>query len=81
MQTGKRPQLPDELEAFGSCSELVASESGSGFEKPEPELETPSFLVHLFRRCTEENPADRPTAGDVYEMLLLHTSNSINSRT
>lgn len=76
---GKRPRLTDELEALGSCHEPEVAQSGSGFEKPEAELGTLSFLVDLFRHCTEENPTDRPTAGDVYEMLVARTSSLISS--
>ncbi|KAL5785640.1 hypothetical protein ACOSQ2_008032 [Xanthoceras sorbifolium] len=79
IQMGKRPQLTDELEAFRSCNDRAMAQSGTEFEKPELEVETLSFLVDLFCRCTKENPAERPTAADIYEMLLARTSNFICS--
>ena len=54
-----------------SDAELVESEA---------EVETLSFLVDLFRRCTEEDPKNRPTADDLYDMLVARTSNVASSR-
>ncbi|XP_075506811.1 uncharacterized protein LOC142543443 isoform X1 [Primulina tabacum] len=68
LQMGERPRLTDELE------ELAPSDK---------ELETKSqtlwFLVKLYRRCTKNDPADRPSAEDIYNMLLDRIS-SIRSR-
>ncbi|GAV57544.1 Pkinase domain-containing protein/LRR_4 domain-containing protein/LRR_7 domain-containing protein/EDR1 domain-containing protein [Cephalotus follicularis] len=74
LQMCKRPRLTDELEALGSLNEPEMAQSGTDLEGPEVELESLRFLVYLFRRCTEEIPADRPTARDIYEMLLARTS-------
>lgn len=73
MQLGERPRLTDELEAYRLCNDQSMGQSRKE-KKPELEVETLRFLVDLFCRCTEKNPADRPTAGDIYEMLLSHTS-------
>lgn len=63
---GKRPKLTDELEAIGSRDDIKESEA---------EIKTLNFLVDLYRQCTVENPSDRPTAEDIYEMLQEHTNN------
>lgn len=76
----KRPQLTDELEALSSISEPAMAQSGAELVESEAELETLSFLVDLFRRCTEENPNNRPKAEELYEMLLARTSNVTGSR-
>ena len=70
---GKRPQLPEELEALGT-QEPAMSQSGKEPEGgPETEVENLRFLVDLFLQCTERNPTDRPTAENVYKMLLTQT--------
>ncbi|KAF9677643.1 hypothetical protein SADUNF_Sadunf08G0128900 [Salix dunnii] len=74
LQSGKRPPLTDELEALGSMDEHLITHSGSSLEGPEVQSETLRFLVDLFCRCTKENPADRPTASDIYRLLLARTS-------
>ena len=73
MQMGKRPRLPEELEALESSSESAMTQSGAKLDGTEAEVETLRFLVDVFRRCTEENPTDRPTAGDLYDILLEYT--------
>ncbi|XP_059626617.1 uncharacterized protein LOC132269448 [Cornus florida] len=80
LQTGKRPQLTDELEALGSLEEPAMAQSGTQLEGPEAESDTLRFLVDLFRRCTEGNPTDRPTAENLYNMLLARTSTFTSSR-
>ncbi|XP_039040154.1 uncharacterized protein LOC120178362 isoform X2 [Hibiscus syriacus] len=67
IQMGKRPRLPEELEALESLTETAMTQSGT-----EAETETIRFLVDIFRQCTEENPVDRPTAEDIHDMLLKH---------
>jgi hypothetical protein len=57
--SGKRPQLTDELEALGS------SEDG--------ESKDIRLIIDLYRQCTEENPADRPTAQNLYSIFLART--------
>ncbi|KAJ4832431.1 hypothetical protein Tsubulata_028487 [Turnera subulata] len=74
LQMGKRPPLTVELEALGLLSEPDLSDSGSESESTDSESEMLRFLVDLFRRCTEENPADRPTAADIYELLHSRTN-------
>jgi hypothetical protein len=71
---GKRPQLTDELEASSSMGEPTMIQSGEELEKSDAETDTLKFLVDLFHRCVEENPNERPTAEEIYEMLLEHTS-------
>uniref|UniRef100_A0A2N9HY03 Protein kinase domain-containing protein n=1 Tax=Fagus sylvatica TaxID=28930 RepID=A0A2N9HY03_FAGSY len=80
LQIGKRPQLTDELEALGSLSEPAMAQSDAELVESEAEVETLSFLVDLFRRCTEEDPKNRPTADDLYDMLVARTSNVASSR-
>lgn len=71
---GKRPQLTDELEALSSMNEPTMIQSGEELEKSDAERESLKFLVDLFHRCVEENPNERPTAEEIHEMLLGHTS-------
>lgn len=75
---GKRPQLPEELEALGS-QEPEMAQSGKE-EGPETEVEKLGFLVDLVRRCTKGNPTDRPTAENLYKMLLTQTRTFTSSR-
>jgi hypothetical protein len=72
--------LTDELEALGSLSEPAMAQSDAELVESEAEVETLSFLVDLFRRCTEEDPKNRPTADDLYDMLVARTSNVASSR-
>lgn len=39
----------------------------------EEDQETKAFLIDLFRKCTQENPNDRPTAEELHRILLEHT--------
>ncbi|KAL4387740.1 hypothetical protein GQ457_09G019660 [Hibiscus cannabinus] len=72
---GKRPRLPEELEALESSStETAMTQSGT-----EAETETIRFLVDIFRQCTEENPVDRPTAEDLHNLLLKDVNDFRNS--
>ncbi|EEF45224.1 ATP binding protein, putative [Ricinus communis] len=80
LQMGERPPLTDELETLVSMNEPVATQSGSDVAAPEAESETLRFLVDLFRRCTEANPASRPTAAEIYELLLGCSSAFTSSR-
>lgn len=72
--------MTDELEALGSLSEPAMAQSDAELVESEAEVETLSFLVDLFRRCTEEDPKNRPTADDLYDMLVARTSNVASSR-
>ncbi|XWS53909.1 hypothetical protein CRYUN_Cryun10bG0040900 [Craigia yunnanensis] len=73
LQMGKRPRLPEELEALESSRESAMTQSGAKLDGTEAEVETLRFLVDVFRRCTKEKPTDRPTAEDLYDMLLEYT--------
>ncbi|XP_022760190.1 uncharacterized protein LOC111306664 isoform X3 [Durio zibethinus] len=79
LQMGRRPTLPEELEILESSSESAMTQSGTELDGTEAEVETLRFLVDVFRRCTEKNPTDRPTAEDLYDMLLKHTNDFRNS--
>ncbi|OMO54688.1 hypothetical protein CCACVL1_27662 [Corchorus capsularis] len=79
LQMGKRPRLTDEMEALESLRESTMTQSGTEFDGTEGEKETLRFLIDVFRRCTEENPSDRPTAEELYDMLLEHTNDFRNS--
>ncbi|PIN19191.1 Tyrosine kinase [Handroanthus impetiginosus] len=69
LQMGERPKLTEELEALAqSVAEL------------EDESETLRFLPKLYHRCTEKNPTDRPSAKDIYNLLLAHRSSVTGSR-
>ncbi|XP_054821483.1 uncharacterized protein LOC129320211 isoform X1 [Prosopis cineraria] len=73
LQMGKPPQLTEELEALCSLNEPTMIQSSDEPEKSDTEVDTMKFLVDLFRKCVEENPAKRPTAKEIYEMLLEQT--------
>ncbi|KAF2290171.1 hypothetical protein GH714_003837 [Hevea brasiliensis] len=80
LQMGKRPPLTDELETLLSMNEPTATQSGSDGACPEAELKTMKFLFDLFCQCTEGNPANRPTAAEIYELLLVHANNFTSQR-
>ncbi|XP_077239811.1 leucine-rich repeat protein kinase family protein [Tasmannia lanceolata] len=69
LQMGQRPQLTDDLEALALPGEPIMAGSGSALVASEDEVESLKFLVDLFYQCTRGNPADRPTAGHIYDML------------
>lgn len=73
-QSGKRPQLTNELEALVSLNEPTMVQSDAELEQRGGDSEALAFLVDLFRRCTKENPVDRPTAQEIYEMLVSRTN-------
>lgn len=78
---GKRPKLTEELEAFRSLDEPIMTQAGAELNGTEADLDTLRFLVDLFYQCTEENPQNRPTADNLYELLLKHSSSPPKSRT
>lgn len=81
LQMGKRPPLTDELEeALGPPDDPAMVQSSTEPLIPEAELETIRFLIDMYNRCTENNPTDRPTAKNLYDMLLSRTSSVIDSR-
>ncbi|XP_028789169.1 uncharacterized protein LOC114745182 [Neltuma alba] len=73
LQMGKPPQLTEELEALSSLNEPTMIRSGDEPDKSDTEADLMKFLVDLFHRCVEENPAKRPTVKEIYEMLLEQT--------
>lgn len=76
---GKRPLLTDELEALGSQEDPTMAHSGAELDSSEPDFESLKFLVGLYQQCTEEDPTDRPTAENLYNMLCARTSSLTSS--
>ncbi|CAN4092876.1 unnamed protein product [Withania somnifera] len=83
LQAGKRPQLPRELEAMTASKveleDLAKCCSGSDLDKKQSESCILRFLVSIYRWCTEKDPDDRPTAENLYN-LLLTCANSLPSQ-
>lgn len=83
MQAGKRPELPKELEAMTASKEeledLAKSCSGSDSDNKLSESGILRFLVSIYHWCTEKDPDDRPTAENLYH-LLLTCANSLPSQ-
>ncbi|XP_042489073.1 uncharacterized protein LOC122069186 [Macadamia integrifolia] len=81
LQMGERPLLTEELEILRFSEEPERTRS-SRVERvdAEAEAEIIRFLVDLFRRCTKGNPADRPTAEQLYDMLQAHANSFLSSR-
>ncbi|KAL6581692.1 hypothetical protein OROMI_005706 [Orobanche minor] len=69
LQVGERPKLTEELEALAQSDGELENDS-----------ETLGFLTKLYHRCTEKNPADRPTAQNIYDMLLARSNPGTGSR-
>ncbi|KZV25945.1 ras guanine nucleotide exchange factor L [Dorcoceras hygrometricum] len=67
LQMGQRPRLTDELEELAEMNKEIENKSNTLW-----------FLVKLYRQCTEKNPDNRPSAENIYNLLLNHMS-SINS--
>ncbi|XP_076903080.1 uncharacterized protein LOC143558035 [Bidens hawaiensis] len=72
LSMGKRPLLTDELEALGPVEDTEASEPETEEYKKEKTLR---FLIDIYRKCTRDDPSDRPTADRIYR-LLADFSNS-----
>ncbi|GKV43730.1 hypothetical protein SLEP1_g50984 [Rubroshorea leprosula] len=70
LQSGKRPQLTEELKALESPNATTMSQSSIELEGSELEVKTLRFLIDVYRHCTEKNPSDRPTAEELNNMLL-----------
>lgn len=77
---GKRPQLTEELEALAPLENPEVARSATEQDGIDTESETLKFLVDMCRQCTVEDPMDRPTADNLYEMLLVRSSSPSNSR-
>ncbi|XP_058105389.1 uncharacterized protein LOC131248899 [Magnolia sinica] len=73
LQSNQRPQLTNELEALDSSDESTMTGSDSASAAPS-EAEAQKFLIDLFRECTKGNPADRPTARQIYDRLCCFIS-------
>ncbi|KAL0285308.1 UNVERIFIED_CONTAM: Mitogen-activated protein kinase kinase kinase A [Sesamum angustifolium] len=69
LQMGERPKLTNELEALAESEADLETES-----------ETLRFLAKLYYQCTEKNPYDRPSAKNIYNMLLTHERSVKGSR-
>ncbi|XP_004247677.2 uncharacterized protein [Solanum lycopersicum] len=83
LQAGKRPQLTEELEAMATSKteleDLAKSCSSSDLDKKQSESRILRFLVSIYRWCTEKDPNDRPTAENLYN-LLLSCADSLSSQ-
>ncbi|KAL8188832.1 hypothetical protein R6Q57_029587 [Mikania cordata] len=64
--TGKRPLLTDELEALGLAEDPEATKPDTKESKNEKILR---FLIDIYRKCTKDDPSDRPTADQLYRTL------------
>ncbi|KAL2463761.1 Leucine-rich repeat protein kinase family protein [Forsythia ovata] len=69
LQMGERPRLTEELEVLAQSDKELETDS-----------ETLKFLVKLYHQCTEKNLSDRPTAENLYNMLLARASSISVSR-
>uniref|UniRef100_A0A803NAG5 Protein kinase domain-containing protein n=1 Tax=Chenopodium quinoa TaxID=63459 RepID=A0A803NAG5_CHEQI len=74
LQNGKRPLLNGKIEKPGSLEEHSGLNSCTEIEGEDRESEGLRFLIDLFHQCTNGNPDERPTAEDIYDMLLAKTS-------
>ncbi|CAH9083659.1 unnamed protein product [Cuscuta epithymum] len=89
LQMGERPKLTKELDAMaesrGKLEDLtVGPDSGAELDKPQTETDLLRFLFSVYYLCTEKNPCDRPTAEDLYNLLLTRACSVVlttNSRT
>ncbi|CAM8905480.1 unnamed protein product [Rhodiola kirilowii] len=69
IQMGQRPELPKDLQKKLHTLEDPAMDHSSSEAR---KLETLHFLVDLFKKCTQKNLEDRPTAQNVHEMVVRH---------
>ncbi|KAJ4968606.1 hypothetical protein NE237_015307 [Protea cynaroides] len=79
LQMGKRPRLTDELETLRFSEEPAMSSSSTERVDAEAEANITRFLIDLFCRCTNGNPADRPTAGQLYDMLHARANSFLSA--
>ncbi|XP_047333797.1 uncharacterized protein LOC124937558 [Impatiens glandulifera] len=66
LEAGERPPLTDKQDELNLAEET---------EMSTPEAETTTtlkFLTDIYRKCTESNPGNRPTAENLYDMLNAH---------
>lgn len=64
----QRPRLTPDLEALASPDELKSRSKSEIFCDADAKIL--KLLVDLFYQCTSGNPADRPTARDIYDSLV-----------
>lgn len=78
---GKRPKLTDELEALLQVmdEQVPLARSAAELGGTKADLDTLRFIADLFCKCTEENPQSRPTADNLYKLLLEHSAQLANS--
>ncbi|KAL9237651.1 hypothetical protein vseg_012173 [Gypsophila vaccaria] len=74
IQNGKRPPLTEEMESWRSSDEPSRPKASEKPQQTENNLQGLRFLVDMFHKCTNGNPAERPTAEDIYDMLLAETT-------
>ncbi|XP_010917626.1 uncharacterized protein [Elaeis guineensis] len=74
LQMKQGPRLPPELEALASPDELKSGSKSEIFCDADAKIL--KLLVDLFYQCTSGNPADRPTARDIYDSLFSVSSQS-----
>ncbi|CAO2821516.1 unnamed protein product [Amaranthus hypochondriacus] len=74
LQNGKRPPLNCEIEKNSS-----SLKSSKKLEDADSKSECLRFLVDVFHQCTNGDPAERPTAEDLYDMMLAKTNSFTGS--
>uniref|UniRef100_A0A7C8ZJJ6 Protein kinase domain-containing protein n=2 Tax=Opuntia streptacantha TaxID=393608 RepID=A0A7C8ZJJ6_OPUST len=80
LKEGKRPPLTEDLELLGKSEDPPKPDSPEELEETtDKEVEGLRFLIDVFCQCTNGNPAERPTAEDIYKMVLVKTSTFISS--
>lgn len=74
LEAGERPPLTDKLEELNLVEETEMS-------MPETETTTLKFLIDIYKKCTESSPGNRPTAENLYNMLIAHEASLADSVT
>lgn len=69
---GKRPVLTDELEGLGPEEDSEEVQESAEYKKKK----RLRFLIDIYRQCTKDDPNNRPTANEVYQMLVDFNSTS-----
>ncbi|MQL80067.1 hypothetical protein Taro_012525 [Colocasia esculenta] len=69
LERKQRPQLTPELEELFLADEEAAACSRLGLSYSDADIKTLKLLIDLFYRCTRPNPAERPTARQIYDVL------------
>ncbi|PKA48812.1 Mitogen-activated protein kinase kinase kinase YODA [Apostasia shenzhenica] len=71
LRTKRRPALTEELETLAKLEEAP---SGAGLGLSDTDAKKMKLLVDLFYECTRDDPAERPTAGQIYQRLCSAAS-------